>query len=162
MAVEQAVQAVANHRAGLDQPLTGQYQSAQFAHKHRRNPHFRDNVCDQQPYQPFEIILISLHARFGDLPHGSGMCHHCARYQRRDDVVDIPTIRGGLDHDRVPRTQIRRCPLLKFSDLDPPRLEGPFLDGIHPTCQHIFFVEVERDASFSLLSFLILSCYTPC
>ena len=64
-------------------------------------------------------------------------------HQRLDNIIDIPHIGGGFNHHCIALTQGLPGPLAKLADLDPTRQQHPFLPGIHPACQNIFFVNVQ-------------------
>ncbi len=56
----------------------------------------------------------------------------------------------SLDDHCICLTQVLPRLLAESAHLDLPRLQDPYLGGIHPACQYIFFVDIECNVSLNV------------
>ena len=105
-------------------------QTARFADFDGRHPDFGDEVGRQQFGQGERIYLVGLHPRAGDEFHQARIGNQRLADPRRDLVVEVPGVGGGLHHQRIGRFQVRLRPARPGVQLNAPRREHHFLPGI--------------------------------
>ena len=144
-ALDNAMQPIFRHGDLLAQSPAEGDQGAEFTHVGGGYPYLRNDIGDQQSDQSFDIFLVSFHSSFSDLADFSSVCNNSFRNQGCDNIIDVPDIGSGFNHDSVAWFQVFVSPITEARHLNTSGAKGPLLLIVHATDEDIFFVEIDGD-----------------
>ncbi|HEY4690085.1 MAG TPA: hypothetical protein VIK33_12295 [Anaerolineae bacterium] len=148
MAVQHAVQAVLERRARTDHPPAMRDQRSQFAHVHRRHPHFGDQPGRQQARQHHHIDLVGLDARLGDQRDLGRVGDEDALDEGTRHIVEVPRIGRRFDPHDIGWLEMRLGPLGPVAQLDATRRQHDLLLGVDAADHQVVLMQVDAQIAF--------------
>jgi hypothetical protein len=149
VAKKKALEAVGDHGSVANQAAPVGEETAGIADDDRRNPHLGDEIGGEEACERHGIDLVGLDASGGDELDGARVGDDDLGHERRDLVVEIPGVGGGLNDEDVGGLEMNCSPCGPSGKLDPARGEDGFELGTDATNDGVILVEIDSEETGS-------------
>ncbi len=141
--VQDRMQAVADLRALVDEPLAMTDERSQFAHMHRRHPDCRHQVGSEQMGQFDGITRVSFDTGSRNQLDGQRMRHRDRADQGLQLIVEQPSIGSGFHDHCIRGAQMGACPGREGFETKTTWRQDDLLVGIDRSHHQILAVAME-------------------
>jgi hypothetical protein len=146
---KEGLKAVGDHGAVMNEATAMREKTAGITDDDGWNPDLGDEIGGKQSCKRHGIDLVGLDPSGGDELNQTGVGNDDLGDERRDLVVEIPGVGGGLDDQDIGRQEITFGPFRPAGKFDPARGEDGFEPRIYAANNDVILVEIDSEETGS-------------